>query len=151
MTSLGRPQDFNFEHLMQKKCCCIISDLTSAMELCMLHQMCCVKYWKVSCCMVLQFWIYIPWTSSNRLEKTSIRWRPWDVPKMSILNLSYKCIFFALFSILFHQVCDWNTKELALLQFCVFVETSQRHRTNVPKWYPEGDVYGTSLGRQFWT
>ena len=37
------------------------------------------------------------------------------LPRASILNLSYEWIFIALFSILFHQMCTWDTKELAHL------------------------------------
>ena len=33
-------------------------------------------------------------------------------PKDPILNFSYKCIFTVLFSILFHQMRSWNTKEI---------------------------------------
>ena len=37
------------------------------------------------------------------------------IPRMSILNLSYKFIFNVLFLILFNQMCAWNTEELAVL------------------------------------
>ena len=53
--------------------CCIIFDPT--------HQMCYVKYLKFSRCLFL-------WTFSKRPEKTFVGWRPWDVPRISILNLS---------------------------------------------------------------
>ena len=84
--------------------CCIIFYPT--------HQMCCVKYWKVSCCLFLRLWRNILQKSSKCLKKMSVGWRPREVPRTLILNLSYKCIFTALFSILFLQMCVRNTKEL---------------------------------------
>ena len=92
---------------VQKHYCCIIFNPT--------HQMCCVKYLKVSRFLFLKFSRKVPRTSSKCPEKTSLGWPPWDIPKTSILILSCKCILIALFSILFHQICAWNTKELAVL------------------------------------
>ena len=114
----------------------------------MLHQMCCVKYWKVSYCIILQFWRTLQWTSLKPPGNTSFEWSPWDVPRTSILYLFYKCIFIAF---LFHQVCAWNTKMLAALKFCVFGETFQRCPINVPKGCPEHNVLETLTGCQFWT
>ena len=79
--------------------------------------MCCVKCLKVSCCLFLTFWRNVLWTSSKHPKKTSVGWRPWDVPRTSILKLSYKCILTALFSISFHQICARVTCFIAL-GFC---------------------------------
>ena len=43
--------------------------------------------------------------SSKRPEKASLDWRPWDDPSVSFFNLSYKCIFIALFLVLLYQIC----------------------------------------------
>ena len=61
---------------------------------------CSVKYLKVSCCLVLKFWGNVLRMFSKLSEKTSVGWRPWDVPKASIFNLSYKCIFIAFYSVI---------------------------------------------------
>ena len=89
----------------------------------------CVVWNTISCCIFFQ----LQWTSSKHSEKRSWGWRPWCVPKTLILNISYKCVFIALFSISFHQMLAWNTKVLAALWFYIFGETSQRRFTNVPK------------------
>ena len=89
----------------------------------------CVVLNTISCCIFFQ----LQWTSSKHSEKRSWGWRPWCVPKTLILNISYKCVFIALFSISFHQMLAWNTKVLAALWFYIFGETSQRRFTNVPK------------------
>ena len=82
---------------IQNTLCCIICDPT--------HQMYCMKYLKVSCCLFLKFWRNVLRTVSKRTEKTSVGWHPWDVPMASILTLSSKCILIAFFSILFQQIC----------------------------------------------
>ena len=50
----------------------IKKDITVVFFSILLHWMCCVKYWKVSCCILLQFWRTVLWMSSKRPEKTSI-------------------------------------------------------------------------------
>ena len=79
--------------------------------------MSCVKYLKVSYCFFLKFQRSVLGTSSKRPEKMSVGWRPWHVPRTSILNLSYKCIFNALISILFQQMCAWNNNCFIVLGF----------------------------------
>ena len=50
----------------------IKKDITVVLFSILLHRMCCVKYWKVSCCILLQFWRTVLWMPSKRPEKTSI-------------------------------------------------------------------------------
>ena len=52
----------------------------------------CLKHWKVSCCIFLHFQRNLLRTYSKRPEKMSVKWRRWDVPKTSILNL-FKDLF----------------------------------------------------------
>ena len=80
--------------------------------------MCCMKYLKCSCCLLLKFWRNVLRTSSKCHKKTSVGLRPWDVPRTLIWNLLYKCILITLFSFSSHQMGAWNTKELNLLFFC---------------------------------
>ena len=90
-----------------------------------IHQICCMKYLKVSCYLFLQFRRNALRMYSKRPKKTSLEWRPWDVVRASILNLSYKCIF-----ILFYQICASNTKDLAVLVLGFW--------RNVPKTFYKG-------------
>ena len=75
----------------------------------------------VLCILVLIYFIFNITSIVNMFmlsiekQKVSLGWRPWNVPRASILSLLNKCIFIALFSILFHQICAWNTKKLAVL------------------------------------
>ena len=111
----------------------------------------CVKYWKVSCCIFSQYCKTIFWTSSKSFKLITKVRRHCSVPRGSILNISYKCIFIVLFSVSFNHMFVWNTKELGSLYSSILGKTSQRHRKTVRKWLPEGDALGTSPSHQFWT
>ena len=104
VTSLGHSQGVNFKHNTQHITDVLFSILHTNVLCRILNH-----------CLFFKFSRNVLWTSSKRPEKTYVGWRPWDVPRTSILNLSYKCIFTALFSVLFHQMCAWTTKELAVL------------------------------------
>ena len=75
----------------------------------------CVKYWKVSCCIFSQYCKTIFWTSSKSFKKITKVRRHSSVPRASILNISYKCIFIVLFSVSFNYMFVWNNKELGSL------------------------------------
>ena len=129
----GCPHDANFKIYYKTHYCCFIFDHTSPM--------CCVKYWKVGCCIFLQFWISILWTSSGRrgVYRVTSLGRPQDV------NLEPLVI-----NLILPNVClkHWKVNCFIVL----FIEaTSQRHPINVPKWRPEGDILETSPGRKYWT
>ena len=99
----------------------------------------------------IYFYSFEETSSSKRTKKTCVGWRTLDVPRTSILKLLYKCIFITLFSIPFFKMCAWSNEGLAVLQFYIFGETSQRRLINVSKWRPKDDALGTFPGHQFWT
>ena len=108
--------------------------------------MSCVKYLKVSYCFFLKFQRSVLWTSSKHSEKMSVEWRLWNVPRTSILNLSYKCIFTALISILFQQMCAWNTNSFIVLGFWRNVlKTSYKGPKVTPGVWRSWDVPRTSM------
>ena len=95
MTPLGHPQGVSFKHNTKNITVVLFSIET--------QQLCRLKLLKFHCCMFLQFWRNVLRTSTKCHEKTSTRWRTWDIPRASVLSLSNKSIFMALFSISFHQ------------------------------------------------
>ena len=105
--------------------------------------------WRVSCILVLGFWRNVLNTSSKGPKVTSSRWRPRDVPRTSILNISTKRISVVTFSVLVHQMYVLDNKKLVIAYSFSFGETSYERHKNVPKWHLQRDVCGTSSGRQF--
>ena len=85
------------------------------------------------------------WTFSKRPEKTSVGWRPWDVPRTSISNLLCKCIFTALFSNLFHRICAWNTNIIVLGFLRNFLKTSYKDPKVTSGGWRSQDVPRTSM------
>ena len=110
--------------------------------------MCCVKYLKVSRCLFLKFWRTVFRTSSKRPKKMSVGWRPWGVPRTLILSLSYKCIFTALFSILFHQMRAYFTKCMHQMYAYSFRFSEKRPKYVLLR--SQNDVWSvTSSGRPY--
>ena len=135
--------------------------------------MCCVKYWKVSCCIFLQFWRTVLWTSSIRPKKPSIGLGTWDVRRTSgleshtvdVLKTSQKDVHrvtflgrpedvnFELLAQMHLHCINFNLtspnvclKHQRVSCFIIlrFAGKSQRHPLNVTKWRREGDVHETS-------
>ena len=73
------------------------------------------------------------------------RWTSLSHPQHVNFEL-YKCISVLLFSILFDQICVWNTNCCILLYFW----WNAPRGINVPIWCLEGDVLTTSPKRQLW-
>ena len=94
---------------------------------------CFSQYINVNRCLFLKFLRNVLWTFSKRAEKMLVGWRPWDVPSASILNLSYKLIFTALFSILFHQMCAWKAYQSAVIIVIGFWRNVLNTSYNYPK------------------
>ena len=77
------------------------------------------------------------------------QWRPCDVFRMSILNISTKRISVVIFSVLVHQLCILHNKKLVIVYSCSFRETPYERPKNSQEWHRQHDVLGKSLGRQF--
>ena len=71
-TSQGRPNSVLKEAPRTPIWKYITKHITAVFFSILLHHMCCVKYWKISCSIFIQFWRTVLWTSSKHSEKTSI-------------------------------------------------------------------------------
>ena len=140
MTSSGRPQDFNFKLNKNKYITFVLFSILLTKWI----------PWNTEKLAVVYSYIFLEERPADVLEMSVGRGHC-KIPRTSVLNFSYECIFIALLSILFHQICASNTKDLAVIQFYVFGKMSQRCLMNVPKGHPEVDILRTSRRCQFLT
>ena len=76
-------------------------------------------------------------------------WCSWDIPRVSILNISTKCISVLIFSVLVHQICVLDTKKLVITYSFCFGEIFYKHPKNVPKEHLQCDALGMSSRHKF--
>ena len=99
VNSLGRPQDFNFEPLLQMHFHFAILNRISP-NVCLKHQ-------KDNCFIVLRFAAISQRDPINVIKWLSEfgGWTSREVVRTSILNINTKCIFAVIFSALVQQIC----------------------------------------------
>ena len=73
------------------------------------------------------------------------RWRPRDVLRTSILNVSVKRISVVIFSVLVDQMCVLDKEKLVIAYSFNFGETSYERPKNVTKWQLQRDVLRSSI------
>ena len=71
--------------------------ITVVLFLILLPKMCCVKYWKLSCYIFLQFWTNVLWTFSKLPKKDVHRVTPVGRPQDVNFEPISQCIFTTLF------------------------------------------------------
>ena len=111
VTALGRPQEVNFEPLVQMHFHCIIVNFISSN----VYQ----KHEKVSCFIVLGFWRNVLSMSYKGPKVTSGGWSYQDVSRTSLLSINAKRISVVIFSVLVYEMCVLHTKEV---RYCVFFQ-----------------------------
>ena len=107
---------------------CVVFNLISANM--------CLKQQKVNCFIAFSFWRNVQKTSYKGSKVTSSGWRSWDVPKTPILSISTKRISAVIFSVLDHQMCVLDSKNLVIAYSFGLGKMSQSETCSV-----------TSLGR----
>ena len=111
VTALGRPQEVNFEPLVQMHFHCIIFIFISS-NMCQKHE-------RVSCFIVLGFWRNVLSMFYKGPKVTSGGGSYRDVPRTSLLSINTKRISVVIFSVLVHQMCVLHTKKVS---YCVFFQ-----------------------------
>ena len=85
----------------------------------------CLKQWRVSCFIALDFWRNVLKTSYKGPKVTSGGWCSRDFLRTTILNINTKGISVViLFLVLVHQMCVLDTKKLIVVDSFSFGETS---------------------------
>ena len=96
-------------------------------------QICCMKCWKFSCCIFLQFWRNVLRTSWKHHRKTPVGWCPWDVPR----KIHTKIFLLHYFQSYFAKSVSETLKKLAVAYFYIVGEKSRGRPINALKWCPE--------------